>query len=276
MFNYQEFIKRNEGYVDVELQQKIRETKLLIAGCGIGSSIAEAAIRLGFEKITLVDGDVIELHNLNRQDYNYSDVGKPKVFALRDRLLSINPQAEITIYNDWVDKENAYDMVQEVDMVLDTIDFLSLEGIIALHDACKVQSKPVFSAVSAGWGAGALYFPPNSKTSFRHLFGIPEQGEVSHLSYVSTFKAFIAQLAQHLDADIIRALSKAFTIMEDGKPCPASQVAPGAFSVGALAMSMVLRVLAGKPVAEAPDLVLLNMSDVCTNQVVKLKGELLQ
>ena len=274
MFNYQEFTKRNEGYVNATLQEKIRNTKLLIAGCGIGSTIAEAAIRLGFEQMTLIDGDIIELHNLNRQDYNTFDVGKPKVFALRERLQSINPQAKITIHNTWVTAENANDLVKEVDIVLDTIDFLSLEGIIALHDASKAQGKNVISAVSAGWGAGALYFPPNCNTSFRSLFGVPEQGAVSHLSYVATFKSFIEQLAQHLDADIIRALSKAFTIMEDGKPCPASQVAPGAFSVGALAMSMVVRVLAGKPVAEAPNMVLLNMNDVCTSEVVKLKGSL--
>lgn len=276
MFNYQEFTKRNEAYINVELQQKIKETRLLIAGCGIGSTIAEAAIRIGFEKLTLIDGDVIELHNLNRQAYQLSDVENPKVFALKDRLLGINPQADITIHNTWVTEENAFELVKESDIVLDTIDFLSLEGIIALHDACKKLSKPAISAVSAGWGAGALYFSKTCSTSFRSLFGVPEDGDVNHLSYVTTFKSFIEQLANHLDADIIRALSKAFTIMEDGKPCPASQVSPGAFSVGALAMSMVVRVLAGKPVAEAPNMVLLNMNDVCVNQVVKLKGALVQ
>jgi len=49
MFNYQEFTKRNEGYINIELQQKIKGTRLLIAGCGIGSTIAEEAIRIGFK-----------------------------------------------------------------------------------------------------------------------------------------------------------------------------------------------------------------------------------
>ncbi|MBT33100.1 MAG: thiamine biosynthesis protein ThiF [Thalassobius sp.] len=271
MFNYKEFTKRNEGYIMPEVQEKIKNTRLLIAGCGIGSTIAEAAIRLGFQKITLVDADIIELHNLNRQDYSYSDVEKPKVLALQNRLLAINPEATIEVHNDWVSSENAEELVLNADIVLDTIDFLSLEGIISLHDQCKIQEKPVISAVSAGWGAAALYFPPDCESSFRALFGVPEHGEVSHLSYVNTFKSFIEQLSANLEPDIIEALSKAFTIMQDGKPCPASQVAPGAFSVGALAMSIVVRILSGKHVAAAPDLVLLNMNDICTNQVVRLQ-----
>ena len=97
MFNYKDFTKRNEGYIPPSVQNKIENTRLLIAGCGIGSTIAEAAIRLGFQKITLVDGDIIELHNLNRQDYSYSDVNKPKVIALQNRLLAINPEATIEI-----------------------------------------------------------------------------------------------------------------------------------------------------------------------------------
>ena len=271
MFNYKDFTKRNEGYIPPSVQNKIENTRLLIAGCGIGSTIAEAAIRLGFQKITLVDGDIIELHNLNRQDYSYSDVNKPKVIALQNRLLAINPEATIEIHNDWITQENAEELVLNADIILDTIDFLSLEGIIALHDQCRIQEKPVISAVSAGWGAAAIYFPSDSESSFRSLFGIPEHGEVSHLSYVNSFKSFIDQLSENLEDDIIDALSKAFTIMEDGKPCPASQVAPGAFSVGALAMSIVVRLIAGKVVAQAPNLILLNMNDICMHQTVQLQ-----
>ncbi|MEM1137743.1 MAG: ThiF family adenylyltransferase, partial [Bacteroidota bacterium] len=235
------------------------------------SRACSAAHRQCIPARSLVDGDTIELHNLNRQDYTYNDVDKPKVLALQERLLAINPDALVEVHNTWLTKENAEEMVMNADIVLDTIDFLSLEGIIALHDECHKQGKPAISAVSAGWGAGALYFPPNATCTFRSLFGIPEHGDVSHLSYVSTFKTFIEQLANHLDADIIRALSKAFTVMKDGKPCPAAQVSPGAFSVGALAMSIVVRYLSGREIAEAPDLILLNMNDVCINQTVQLQ-----
>ena len=126
------FISRNAGYVSDELQHRIRETRLLIGGCGIGSTIAEACVRLGFEHLTLIDKDQVEEHNLNRQDFTASDIGTQKVDALAKRLLSINPSASIRAVNDWVTPQNAAGFVSEADIVFDTIDFLSLEGIVAL------------------------------------------------------------------------------------------------------------------------------------------------
>ena len=67
MLSYQDLTLRNQGYIPPELQEKIRATRLLVAGCGLGSSIAEAAARVGFERLTLADGDSISAHNLNRQ-----------------------------------------------------------------------------------------------------------------------------------------------------------------------------------------------------------------
>ena len=141
----------------------IRKTRLLIAGCGIGSTIAEACVRLGFEHLTLIDKDQVEAHNLNRQDFTAADIGTQKVDALARRLLSINPSASIRAINEWVTPQNAAGFVSEADIVLDTIDFLSLEGIVALHDAGHAQSKPIIAA--AVRRAGGL--PP----SIFHLMG---------------------------------------------------------------------------------------------------------
>ncbi len=60
---------RNRLYINEEEQEQIRKIPILFAGCGIGSNIAECALRFGFENITIVDGDVIENSNLNRQNY---------------------------------------------------------------------------------------------------------------------------------------------------------------------------------------------------------------
>ena len=106
-FATKRFISRNAGYVSEELQSRIRKTRLLIAGCGIGSTIAEACVRLGFEHLTLIDKDQVEEHNLNRQDFTACDIGTQKVDALARRLLSINPSASIRAINEWVTPENA-------------------------------------------------------------------------------------------------------------------------------------------------------------------------
>ncbi|TGX79503.1 hypothetical protein E5358_14850 [Palleniella muris] len=78
---------RNRIYVNAEEQKKVRNTRILLGGAGIGSIIAECALRFGFENITIVDGDKVELSNLNRQNYTEGDIsrilsaGTPHQFA---------------------------------------------------------------------------------------------------------------------------------------------------------------------------------------------------
>ena len=85
-FSYDSLVSRNSGYVSAQIQAKIRSCKLLIAGCGIGSSPAICAARMGFETFTLVDGDTVDNHNLNRQFYDFADIGRLKVDALKDQI----------------------------------------------------------------------------------------------------------------------------------------------------------------------------------------------
>ncbi len=87
---------RNRIYVSEDEQEKVRETRILLGGAGIGSIIAECALRFGFENIVIVDGDRVELSNLNRQNYVKSDIGKSKAECLAKRLLRINPKANIS------------------------------------------------------------------------------------------------------------------------------------------------------------------------------------
>ena len=261
---YETFTSRNAGYVSEDLQRRIRTTRLLVAGCGIGSTIAETCLRLGFQHLTLVDKDRVEAHNLNRQNFTAADIGTQKVDALAKRLLAINPSASIHPVNDWVGPANAAELVDGVDIVFDTIDFLSLEGIVALHDAGLAQRKPIIAPLSAGWGAAAIYFPPGSTCSFRTLFGLPASGPVAGISYVDQFMRLIDRLEAELSADIVLALRKTLTRMDDGTPCPAPHVSVGASAVGSLAATMAARVLRGDPITPAPRMVFLNLDRYCT------------
>ena len=269
-FDYHRFVSRNAGYVPEEVQVRIRDSRLLIAGCGIGSTIAEACLRLGFEQVTLIDKDQVEAHNLNRQDFTFGDVGTPKVDALARRLLAINPAASIRAINDWVTPETAAGLVSEADIVLDTIDFLSLEGIIGLHDAAQAQAKPIISAMSAGWGAAAIYFPPGGNHSFRQIFGLPLTGAVGHISYVETFMRLIDRIKVELSDDVVASLKRTLTLMDDGRPCPAPHVSAGSWAIGSLAATMAARVLRGEPITPAPRMVFLNISHLCTMPGVDL------
>lgn len=264
MTNYKELTLRNTGYVSDEVQDRIRATRILVAGCGIGSSFAEAAVRLGFEQIILADGDTVSATNLNRQNFVAADVGKPKVEALARRLRAINPDARIQEFNDFLTAESLVDLVSQSDLVFDTIDFLDLNAIVALHDECRRQRKPAITALAIGWGAGCIYFPPDGQCSFRKAFGVPETGASEHLSYVEMFAPLIQSLEGRLDPVVIQVVKKALTVMEEGTPCPVSQVSPGAFSVGAMGAALAVRLLAGLPVLPAPQLLLADMSTALT------------
>lgn len=280
---YDEIFLRNKGYISAEVQAKIRATRLLIAGCGIGSTLAEAAARTGFEQFILVDADQVETHNLNRQAFTVYDVGEPKVQALAKRIIEINPLARISAQNLWVDANNISGLVEKSDLVFDTIDFLDLAAIVALHDEANRQGRPVISCVSAGWGAAAVYLPPRAERQpapptgggesgcyFRQLFGLPAAGPVENASYVKHFKIFIERIGAHLDPDVVEAMAKALTIMEDGTPCPAPHVAAGAYAVASLAVTMAVRLLAGRKVTAAPHLVLANMGALASGEGIDL------
>lgn len=271
--NYSKLTLRNKGYIGTELQKDISQCRVLIAGCGVGSTIAELASRMGFQDFILVDGDSVETHNLNRQAFCMSDVGTPKVDALAKRILSINPEASIQKLNDWVTPQNVKSLVSQVDLIFDTIDFLDLEAITSLHDECQAQGKAILSAVSAGWGAALMHFPnnnPSSPYTFRRLFGLPGSGSVAQCSYIEHFASFFQSIAGHLDPQIVQAMSAALTVMEDGKPCPAPHVAPGSYSVATLALTAAARILNGDKVCEAPELMLVDLSKVSRHAVVQL------
>lgn len=269
---YSKLTLRNKGYISAELQKDLSKVRVLIAGCGVGSTIAELAARMGFQNFILVDGDSVEAHNLNRQAFVMEDVGAPKVEALAKRILSINPEANVQKIKDWVTVQNVADLVSQVDLIFDTIDFLDLEAITSLHDECHSQQKPILSAVSAGWGAALVYFSNdgNSKATFRQLFGLPVQGSVAHCSYIEHFSGFFEKIAAHFDPQVIQAMASALTIMQDGKPCPAPHVAPGSYSVATLSLTAAVRLLNKEEVCEAPEMILMDLSAVCRNAVVRL------
>ncbi len=257
MSTYAEFVKRNAGYVTEAAQATIAETHLLIAGCGIGSSIAEACVRLGYLHFTLADGDTVSTHNLNRQAFTSADVGTSKTAALARRLRAIQPDVDIREVG-MLDATNVQQMVGSVDVVLDTIDFLDIAGIAAVHAAAHAQHKPLITAVAAGFGAAAMVFPVGSPVSFADVFGIPKGAALADLSYVELFAGFMQKLTTRLDPLVVSVVQRALTVMADGTPCPAPQVAPGAASVAALATTLLVRMASGLPVTVAPELIVVD------------------
>lgn len=128
--------RRTELLLGSENLNKIREKRVLIFGLGgVGSWCAECLVRSGIRRITIVDSDRVCVTNCNRQLMATSKtVGQVKVDALRERLLDINPAAEIDAIQKIYSKDSAeFFRMEEYDVVIDAIDSLSDKADLILR-----------------------------------------------------------------------------------------------------------------------------------------------
>lgn len=145
---------RNRLYVSLDEQKIIGNVRVLLGGVGIGSVIAECAVRFGFENLTIIDGDKVELSNLNRQNYTASDIGRFKVDALKRRLLEINPNVRIVSYKEYIDRYNVESVIAKHDIAINALDFKS-DIPFVFDKICSDRGIPVLHPYNLGW-AGFL------------------------------------------------------------------------------------------------------------------------
>jgi tRNA A37 threonylcarbamoyladenosine dehydratase len=121
-----------------------------VAGLGgVGSYACEALARAGIGVFTLIDFDTIGETNLNRQVIALREtIGQPKVEVMRRRILSINPEARISIHQEFLDTENRAGLVRDADYLIDAID--SLGPKIGLLEYALNQNLKLISVMGAG------------------------------------------------------------------------------------------------------------------------------
>ncbi len=130
---------------------KLKNASILVVGVGgVGSFAAEFLTRAGVGKITIVDGDVVDITNINRQlPALHSTVGKPKIDVVGDRLLDINPELNLIKIQEFLSPEMAFDIVSnEYDYVLDCID--SITPKLNLILGAKRKRVKIISSMGAG------------------------------------------------------------------------------------------------------------------------------
>jgi molybdopterin/thiamine biosynthesis adenylyltransferase/rhodanese-related sulfurtransferase len=127
-------------------QLKLKQAKVLQVGTGgLGSPIAIYLAAAGVGKLGLVDSDVVEVSNLQRQVlHGTSDIGRLKIDSARDALAEINPHVSVETYNTRFSRANALQIVKEYDIVVDGTD--NLPTRYALNDACVLLGKPLVHA----------------------------------------------------------------------------------------------------------------------------------
>lgn len=146
-----EWTQRAELLFKKEGLNKLQNSNILIVGVGgVGSFAAEFLARAGVGKITIVDGDVVDITNINRQlPALHSTVGKSKIEVVGDRLIDINPVLQLTKVNEFLSPERAFEIVNEqYDYVLDCID--SITPKLNLIIAAKRKKVKIISSMGAG------------------------------------------------------------------------------------------------------------------------------
>lgn len=142
---------RSELLIGSEGMERLSKSTVAIFGIGgVGSFAAEALVRTGIGKIILIDYDIIDITNINRQIHaTMKTVGLSKVEAMRDRILEINPDINIRIFNEKYNKDTKQKLLaSKYDYVVDAIDMVSSK--LDLIMGCKSLNIPIISSMGAG------------------------------------------------------------------------------------------------------------------------------
>lgn len=155
--------QRNWAFIDDVLQTHISQTRILLAGVGMGSRTAEYLVRIGFCRLTIADGDTVSRTNLNRQAFTRADIGLPKAEVVARNLRAINPEIQLTVVPKYLEADDIRRLVEDVDLVVNTIDF----DHPCFHECCRIVTqagKTVLFPMAIGWGAALLILTQDSAT----------------------------------------------------------------------------------------------------------------
>jgi len=143
---------KNIGPLTPEQQRRLQKARVCVIGCGgIGGYTAEHLCRLGVGHLTLVDGDCFDPTNLNRQLFCTEEaIGKPKVFAAKERLARINSRTQAEAVFTFFTEENADSLLLGHDLVIDGLD--RPQTRLILQAACRQLKLPLVHGAVEGWG----------------------------------------------------------------------------------------------------------------------------
>ena len=152
-------------------QGDLKKSKVLIVGAGgLGCPVSLYLAAAGVGSITVVDGDIVDVTNLQRQIlFNTQQIGKSKAESAKQVLTALNPEIKVTAIAEYLNDKNAPALVASADLIIDCTDNFSARYLI--NDVCQQQKKPwIFAAIHQFSGQCSLF---SSETGcFRCLFPV--------------------------------------------------------------------------------------------------------
>jgi len=162
----------------IEAQKKLKAAKVLVIGSGgLGSPVLLYLAAAGVGTLGIVDFDVVDDSNLQRQVlFGVDEVGKPKVEAAKARLQGLNPHIQIHVYNTQLTSQNALDIIKDYDVVADGTDNFPTRYLV--NDACVLLDKPnVYASIFQFEGQVSVFNYKNDKgevgPNYRDLYPTP-------------------------------------------------------------------------------------------------------
>ena len=165
--------------VALEGQKRLKASSVLLIGAGgLGSPLGLYLAAAGVGRIGLVDFDVVDFSNLQRQVlHGTPDVGRPKLQSAKDRLEAINPDVQLDLYETRLTSTNALSIFEPYDIVIDGTDNFPTRYLV--NDACVLLKKPnVYGSIFRFDGQASVFYPPHGPC-YRCLYPEPPPpGEV--------------------------------------------------------------------------------------------------
>lgn len=156
--------------IGIEGQKKLSNSKVLIIGMGaLGSASSIYLTSLGVGMIGIIDGDCVELSNLQRQIvHNELNVGKKKVLSAKETLQKINSNVEFITYDYFANDNNILEIIKDYDFIIDATDQVVNKFLI--NDACVLAKKPFSHGGILQFTGQLMTYVPNESPCYRCMF----------------------------------------------------------------------------------------------------------
>lgn len=153
-------------------QEKLLNSKVLVIGAGgLGAPALLYLAAAGVGTIGIVDGDLVDLSNLQRQVIHFTpDVGKEKVLSAKEKIEKINPDVKVITYKSRVNSENIREIIRDYDFIIDGTDNFPAKFLI--NDACFFENKPYSHGGILRFQGQTMTFIPG-ETCYRCIFNSP-------------------------------------------------------------------------------------------------------
>ncbi len=249
ILSYKDLVLRHKFIIPKKLQDKIKNCRIMLLGCGLGTQIGVLAARTGFTNFILIDGDKVDISNLNRQAFRYDDIGKNKAEALASIIKEINPKTNIEYHPIFLrSKKLAKELINKSDVVVNMAD--PEEIMYFVNDYAQNTGKPVFFPLNLVWGGYVLVFTPDAPR-LKDIVG--EETYCDNRFYLkllqNTFSTFPPDLLSFYKKMGKKALSE----------LSGPQLGTTTYLTSSIVVNEIIKWLSGRPLKTAPQPIFLDL-----------------